>query len=396
LQRYWNLSTGQLTQCDFLTGGCGGSPELTYPFIHVKNVGGLQTAADYPFTSFDGVTGNCSENPHKGVVTVNNFTKISSSEISVAAYVQNLGPVAVVVDASLWNTYIGGLMTVCPNKKINHAVQAVGIDMRNGYWKIRNSWGTNWGERGYIRIKYGVGLCGLGTEGVVSNVVLANIPTAAPTAFPSLRPTTKPSLTPTRSPSFSPTRIPSIVPTNTPTNQPSFTRVPTRAPTTTIPPSSRAPSFSSAPTTRTPTSTRAPTLTRAPSRRRHNAHSLLVEANQSKLRSEAITSTLTQRPSVVPTRIPTRKPTRAPSRPSTAPTTLSTSRSPTRVPSVLSTVSTRSPTSNSLTSGIMTVSPTVQVYVPPQHCMVSFLFIRTDSVFIFLFCYNSRIIVQTI
>jgi len=47
-------------------------------------------------------------------------------------------------------------------KRINHCVQAVGVDAStNGYWKVRNSWGTKWGESGYIRLAYGADTCGI-------------------------------------------------------------------------------------------------------------------------------------------------------------------------------------------------------------------------------------------
>ena len=46
----------------------------------------------------------------------------------------------------------------------DHAVVVVGYGTENGvdYWLIKNSWGTQWGEKGYMRIKRGVGMCGIG------------------------------------------------------------------------------------------------------------------------------------------------------------------------------------------------------------------------------------------
>jgi len=50
---------------------------------------------------------------------------------------------------------------------INQGVTIVGdgYDNQNGYMIVRNSWGTKWGEDGYIRIAAGVGkgVCGIQT-----------------------------------------------------------------------------------------------------------------------------------------------------------------------------------------------------------------------------------------
>ena len=47
------------------------------------------------------------------------------------------------------------------NRGINHAVLAVGYGIEHGqdYWLVKNSWGTNWGESGYIKVK--MGTCGI-------------------------------------------------------------------------------------------------------------------------------------------------------------------------------------------------------------------------------------------
>lgn len=66
-------------------------------------------------------------------------------------------PIAVSVDATNWSPYRSGEFNNCA-ASINHNVLAVGIV--GGRWKIKNSWGTGWGESGYIRLSSG-NTCGL-------------------------------------------------------------------------------------------------------------------------------------------------------------------------------------------------------------------------------------------
>jgi len=54
----------------------------------------------------------------------------------------------------------------CNPSKVNHAVLIVGYGVYDGisYWKIRNSWGSIWGEQGHFRIVRGSGICGIASE----------------------------------------------------------------------------------------------------------------------------------------------------------------------------------------------------------------------------------------
>jgi cathepsin L len=66
------------------------------------------------------------------------------------------GPVVVSVDASKWNFYSTGVFSGCDKDAIiNHAVVAEGFGEDSGhkYYLIKNSWGSDWGERGYIRLQ---------------------------------------------------------------------------------------------------------------------------------------------------------------------------------------------------------------------------------------------------
>ncbi len=56
----------------------------------------------------------------------------------------------------------------CTSTSIDHAVTLVGYGTLNGvdYWKIKNSWGTGWGDNGYLLIQRNQGACGIGLYSV--------------------------------------------------------------------------------------------------------------------------------------------------------------------------------------------------------------------------------------
>jgi len=158
------LSPEQITQCDTTSSGCnGGWTERAYNYV--KKAGGIETDSAYPYTSYQGVTGSCHSSASDFVIKVSGFTSISGSttsekESNMANYMLSTGPLSVCLDASSWNSYTGGIMSVCGNS-VDHCVQAVGVDnsASSPFWKVRNSWGTSWGESGYIQLAYGQNTC---------------------------------------------------------------------------------------------------------------------------------------------------------------------------------------------------------------------------------------------
>jgi C1A family cysteine protease len=151
------LAPEQITQCAKGSFGCGGGWTET-AYAYVMNSNGVVDESDYPYTSADGTTGECKVDTSKGKIGVTKFYTITGED-QMAAYVQQTGPLSVCLDASQFNSYTGGVMSYCTNN-VNHCVQAVGVDASaNGYWVVRNSWGTSWGESGYIRLTYGKNLC---------------------------------------------------------------------------------------------------------------------------------------------------------------------------------------------------------------------------------------------
>lgn len=96
----------------------------------------------------------------KGTVKV--YGGLSRSQIK--ALLLNKGPLMIGVFANqAFLDYSSGVFSGCPvdaANYINHAVLLVGYDDSTSSWLIKNQWGTNWGESGYIRISYSLD-CGL-------------------------------------------------------------------------------------------------------------------------------------------------------------------------------------------------------------------------------------------
>jgi len=135
------------------TGGCNGAiAELGFDYIKGS---GIATEANWPYKA---TTGTCNEAQHTKVATVTGCVKLAENNYTdLLTAVATIGPIAVSVDAKKWNSYTKGIYNGCDTEvdyDIDHAVQLVGYGTENGtaYWIVRNSWGPNWGEAGYIRL----------------------------------------------------------------------------------------------------------------------------------------------------------------------------------------------------------------------------------------------------
>ena len=80
---------------------------------------------------------------------------------------------SVSIDAggSAFQFYSSGVFTGQCGTQLDHGVTAVGYgstDYGTQYWIVKNSWGTQWGEEGYIRMLRGIdaqeGLCGIAMD----------------------------------------------------------------------------------------------------------------------------------------------------------------------------------------------------------------------------------------
>lgn len=87
------------------------------------------------------------------------------NEAALEEAVATIGPVAVMMDPYLTVDYKSGIFDdrYCSVFRIHQAVLLVGYGTENGrkFWIAKNSWGSDWGEDGYIRLLRGVNQCGL-------------------------------------------------------------------------------------------------------------------------------------------------------------------------------------------------------------------------------------------
>ena len=107
----------------------------------------------------------------------------NGDEETLKSLVARHGAVVTSVNAdSPFMEYGGGIFAGCTSDATNHAVTVVGYGTENGedYWLIKNSWGENWGENGYIRLKRGVGMCGIGKSMVTLDCEATSGPTDPP------------------------------------------------------------------------------------------------------------------------------------------------------------------------------------------------------------------------
>eukprot|EP00750_Incisomonas_marina_P031462 INCI8172.1.p2 GENE.INCI8172.1~~INCI8172.1.p2 ORF type:complete len:386 (+),score=73.48 INCI8172.1:107-1159(+) len=181
------FSPQQIISCDHTDDGCNGGDTLT-AYKYVESAGGMATIKEYPETSSEtGRTGTCKRfaHPTLGKISGHTFaTKGCESgacndqdEDTMVANVHSTGPASICVNAEAWQLYNSGVMTGAhcgghAADDLDHCVQVVGYNGYSGpgaeakddYWIVRNSWNTDWGEKGYIYVELGVNACGIANE----------------------------------------------------------------------------------------------------------------------------------------------------------------------------------------------------------------------------------------
>jgi len=173
------FSEQELVSCEQDCYGCQGGL-MDSAFQWTTQNGGLCAEDTYPYTS--GTTsarGLCQTTTCTSVPgsQPKGFIDIQPNEPSLLRALFENGPVSVAIEAdqSVFQFYHNGVLTGRCGTKLNHGVLLVGygIDEVSGqtFWKVKNSWGTTWGEAGYVRMQRGkrwpapaVGECGIASK----------------------------------------------------------------------------------------------------------------------------------------------------------------------------------------------------------------------------------------
>ncbi|CAH8675539.1 unnamed protein product [Schistosoma rodhaini] len=171
--RLVNLSEQQLVDCSKSYGnnGCSGGL-MNSAFEYVRDNEGIDSEISYPYISGDGTENNrCLFNASNILAQVTGYVTIhEGDERALMDAVATKGPVSVAINAGLpsFSMYKSGIYsdTDCEGTldALDHGVLVVGYGEENGrsYWLIKNSWGEEWGEKGYIKISKGShNMCGV-------------------------------------------------------------------------------------------------------------------------------------------------------------------------------------------------------------------------------------------
>lgn len=181
------FSTQDIVECSKYSQGCEGG----FPYLVAGKYAEDYGLVEDHCNTYKGVDGTCKTNTtckrHYGTnyKYVGGFYGGCNEPLMKLALVNN-GPLAVSFQVyEDFMSYSGGIYVHSklhdkenfgfnPWEITNHVVLVVGYGKSNGvdYWKVKNSWGTEWGEEGYFRIRRGTDECSIESIAVEVDAVV--------------------------------------------------------------------------------------------------------------------------------------------------------------------------------------------------------------------------------
>lgn len=153
------LSEQNLVDCNTWNSGCDGG-SIASAFIWSAWNGGLCAEDEYPYLA---VASECQvQQCQERYAAPQSFTNVeaNSEDALMSAVAQQPVAIAIEADESTFQLYSSGVLTAFCGANLNHAVLLIGYGAAETpnsndvveYWLLKNSWGPDWGEDGYIRI----------------------------------------------------------------------------------------------------------------------------------------------------------------------------------------------------------------------------------------------------
>jgi cathepsin L len=173
------LSEQNLIDCVTANYGCfGGDEEPAVQYVIASQGGYFNLQSDYPYT---GEQDDCTFVASKGVAKISGYFRPTSAttadENALKEAIYASGAASAAIDASsFWfQAYTSGVydQADCSSVYLTHAVGIVGYgsDSGNDYWIVRNSWGGDWGIKGYAWMSRNKNnQCGIATDTIIVKV----------------------------------------------------------------------------------------------------------------------------------------------------------------------------------------------------------------------------------
>lgn len=145
-----SFSEKQLVDCSVDNYGCNGG-YMEAAFDYVKRIG-ICLEDDYPYKpEKDWCFANCTS-PFK----IDGYELVPTNNEHALKIIASQQPVSVAIDASgmSFQFYSSGILDGECGFQLNHGVLLVGYGFEDDkdYWLIKNSWGSGWGDKGYIKL----------------------------------------------------------------------------------------------------------------------------------------------------------------------------------------------------------------------------------------------------